>query len=350
MTQAILFLCVVATMCVAGFWPPNAEHYRAPYWSGAEQGLVFNGHAQAYTERFFAPDPAASAVTIEMAIKPQYQPPTRYRVLLNIYDLENDTQIVVGQWRQRLMVLQSEDYSNRQRLPKIYADLDADHSLNRIRLESGPQGTRVYINDQLQGSNRHLVLALPSHPTRSHLILGSDASASYPWTGSIQSLAIYAHRPEAPANSGPGLLYQFSAQDTQQVADASPHSIPLLLPSTPVILKKKLLQLPTRRDLTARWLWRDSLINYFGFIPFGLLLSRLLLTRQQQRGPLTHHNHWRSSILPSTLAAFLFSLSIETTQIAIPERTSYLLDLILNTAGGFSGALVAWYLQRWRRT
>ncbi|RLU00726.1 VanZ family protein [Ketobacter sp.] len=350
MIQAILFLCVVAAMCVAGFWPPNAEHYRAPYWSAAEQGLVFNGHSQAYTERFFAPDPEASAVTIEMAIKPQFQPPIRYRVLLHIYDLENDTQIVVGQWRQRLMVLQSEDYSNRQRLPKIYADLDSNQHLNRIRLESGPQGTRVYVNDQLQGSNRHLVLTLPAHPARSHLILGSDASASYPWMGSIQSLALHAHRPDTPASSGTGLQYRFSAQDTEQVADASDHGIALLLPATPVILKKKLLQLPTRRDLTTRWLWRDSLINFFGFIPFGLLLSRMLLARQQPRNPLTHSGRWQSIILPSTLAAFLFSLSIEITQITIPERTSYLLDLILNTAGGFTGALVAWYLPRWRRS
>ena len=328
-------------MSIAGFWPPSVGKFVPAHWSEQDQGLYFNGHSMAYTERFFAAQGENDAITIELTIAPVFQKQPRFGVILNIYDLESDHQIVIGQWNQNLVVLDNDDFSNRERLPKIYAALDQNQQINRIKLYSDANGTRVYVNNRLQGSSRKLKLALPAHPDSSHLTLGNDVSASQPWKGAIQAVTVYDHSGRSQSGLPPSLQYRFSPTQGNIITDLSTQQIHLILPAKAIILKKKILQLPRRHDLNTAWLWQDSLINFLGFIPFGFLLAGLLSKKSTNQGASLV---W---IVGST--GFLFSLGIEMTQIFIPERTSYLLDLILNSAGGFSGAIIFLTHHRIRR-
>lgn len=82
----------------------------------------------------------------------------------------------------------------------------------------------------------------------------------------------------------------------------------------------------------ARALIKDWIINAVGFIPLSVLLVVLF------RG--------RLRVLTATLVCFAVSLSIELTQIFLPWRVPSLQDLLLNTAGGWIGALLTAFCLR----
>ena len=340
MKQVILFLFTILTMCVAGFWQSEAGSFTPAHWSDADQGLYFNGNSFAYTEQFFPVDGENTPFTLKMVFKPERYHTARFNVILDIHDLHSENRIVVGQWNQSLVVLQSDDYSNRKRLPKIYVPLEQTPDPIRLTVASGRLGTRVYINDTLLGSNRKLKLALPTHAASTHLMLGNDIRGKTPWRGSIRSLAIYTQTKQYAALGDPSLEYIFSPPVEERVEDTSATGIPLLLPRQATILQKQILEFPRLHNFYSGWIWRDMLINFFGFVPFGLLLSNLL--RQHQ----TRDNRWL--LCMTTGCAFLFSLTIEITQVMMPLRNSSLLDLILNTAGGGCGAALAVLYHRLR--
>ncbi len=70
---------------------------------------------------------------------------------------------------------------------------------------------------------------------------------------------------------------------------------------------------------------KDWLVNFFGFVPVGVLLALSLERRK---------------LLATTLCSALLSLSVEIGQQFILERTTQADDLILNTFGGMFGAIL----------
>ena len=75
----------------------------------------------------------------------------------------------------------------------------------------------------------------------------------------------------------------------------------------------------------------DILTNLLVYMPFGLLLMRTLGNRSGS----VHR------LLLVTLASALLSLALEYLQAHLPGRVPSVLDLVLNTLGGFTGALFA---------
>ena len=316
-------------MCVAGFSQPRAGKFVPAHWSEEQQGLYFNGYSQAYTDGFF-PSATPSPVTIDLTIKPDFSI-RNFGVILEITDDDRNDRIVIGQWKTSLVVLESNDYSNRLRQPKIYVPLAQYKDSIRVRIRSNERGTQVQVNGKPRGANRKLILSLPANPESSRMVLGNDNSASSPWIGTIQSLSLYNQYLDDSSGVKPDLEYRFTTAVTQQVQDLSSHQVRLLLPEKAVIFSKKILELPSMSDIKESWFWRDSLINFFGFIPFGALLVMQMMQRSLSI---------KSSLGLTTACAFLFSLTIEISQVLMPERTSSLVDLSINTAGGLCGALL----------
>lgn len=80
----------------------------------------------------------------------------------------------------------------------------------------------------------------------------------------------------------------------------------------------------------------DVLINFTGFIPFGILYILM---------PFGGRGVWKA--LAAIAAGFFLSLAIESAQVFLPGRFSQLSDLVLNTAGAGVGALAS---HHWRKT
>lgn len=83
----------------------------------------------------------------------------------------------------------------------------------------------------------------------------------------------------------------------------------------------------TRTDLTT---------NFLVYVPLGYLLA-LSLTRPRRRG---------RAVLVSTLAGMALSLAMEGLQQLIPGRIASNLDVLLNTLGALTGALLTLHHQR----
>lgn len=78
-----------------------------------------------------------------------------------------------------------------------------------------------------------------------------------------------------------------------------------------------------RRDLV------DATANFLGFVPLGIVLSRLIRARMRLAG-----------VLFAVAVAFGLSLSIEAAQFLVPVRSPSITDLLLNVAGVCLGFLL----------
>ena len=74
----------------------------------------------------------------------------------------------------------------------------------------------------------------------------------------------------------------------------------------------------------------DMLTNLLVYMPLGLLLMRILAVRRCS---------W-CTLLLVTLASALLSLTLEYLQAHLPGRVPSVVDVVLNTCGGFAGALI----------
>jgi VanZ family protein len=77
------------------------------------------------------------------------------------------------------------------------------------------------------------------------------------------------------------------------------------------------------------WLSRDAALNVAVFVPLGLLGARLGRERGLSR---------LGTILVTTGACGVLSLSAETVQFFVPSRYSSVIDVVTNTGGALLGA------------
>ena len=75
----------------------------------------------------------------------------------------------------------------------------------------------------------------------------------------------------------------------------------------------------------------DLIVNFLGFLPFGFIVAVCLPWRSK-----------RQCILGTTTVALLFSMSVEISQILMSYRYTSVIDILLNSLGGYVGAFVAW--------
>ena len=98
------------------------------------------------------------------------------------------------------------------------------------------------------------------------------------------------------------------------------------------VLKKRFPSVPWHNLELNSSLYTDLVVNLVGFIPLGLVLAIVLGIYRGQFD--------KRVMALSVLFCFLLSLGIETVQAWIPSRSSNLHDLVLNTAGGWIGAVI----------
>ena len=85
------------------------------------------------------------------------------------------------------------------------------------------------------------------------------------------------------------------------------------------------------------WTWFDVWTNLVGYGPLGFLLALSVLRGTQLRWPVT----------VATLAGAGLSLLMEAAQIYLPARVPSRVDFLLNAAGAWAGAGLAFLLERW---
>jgi len=328
-------------------------------WSASE-GLSFRRSAIAYTEDFFAAGQGGEArkagLTIEMLLRVEDLGNPSFRYILSVHAGSDKRQLLIGQWRHWLVLMNGNDYDSRQGVPKLYVDLSpVGVRPVWLAIVAGEGGTAVYVEGRLAKANANLHLAYPYQGGQARLVLGNSVYAKHAWSGTIGGLALYdralagsrlqAHYARWAAgedgfasdrSAAPKICYRFDQLSGGRVVNraggAAGDRYDLKVPPLMSVLKMEFLQWP-RFSFSSESRWHmlsDVVLNLIGFVPLGFMLSGLL-GRVANRG-----GRWGWGVAVG--AAFLFSLFLEVTQAWIPSRDSSLLDLMMNTAGAGLGA------------
>ncbi|MBB6478388.1 VanZ family protein [Spirochaeta isovalerica] len=303
-------------MVLFGFYPAaRSATNQAKIIPG--KGLVFTGNSMVFSNDIFRSiHREEDNFSLFLRMTPVYPERLRFGIILQIYNRETNEGITIGQWGTSLMVLSDQDYSNRNRTPKIYGDLGKEEDLKQIGIHSDNKGTSLVVNSSQIAAHRELRLSLPLPAEKNTIILGNGMNGTTPWSGELSSLAIYSGNNETAD-------FDFATIDS---AGFQVFSVPGQIKD----LDPEVLGFPSFSTLGSAVMSLDVFMNFFGFIPLGILLSLNL-----------YRNGWlsrRKALFISGILTLFFSLSIEISQVWIPGRDSSLLDLILNSAGGFLGA------------
>ncbi|MBI9100053.1 MAG: hypothetical protein JEY91_16345, partial [Spirochaetaceae bacterium] len=154
---SLLLILIITIMILAGFSQKSSQTENSIQWLSENRELQFTRSSFAYTKKFISQMPQSDdELMMEFPIKPIFPERPRFSVLFHIYNRFNDEQIVVGQWNTTLVILNSDDYSNKKREPKIYISLEQDRTIRFITIKSDNSGTSVYIDGELKGENKNL--------------------------------------------------------------------------------------------------------------------------------------------------------------------------------------------------
>lgn len=334
-----------------GFRPVNRVE-----WLPAGEGISFSRSAMAFVEGFDvggADGSAAAGVSIEMVLRSQSLDTSNFQYILSVHAGSDERQLLIGQWRQWLIVMNGDDYDGKKGLQKVYVDLGSDPARGVwLSIVSDGAGTRVYLDGRRVKFNPNLHLFFPGQGSGAWLVVGNSVYGRHAWQGAVMGMALYGYalgdetvRSRAAgwgAESGgfglerdlsPVVFYRFERSADGRVKNLADDRFHLEIPEMLKILKKEFLGFPRVADL-GRWaMVKDVMLNLAGFVPLGFMLCAVA---GRFKGVWRRYD-WMVAVG----LAFVFSLSLEVVQAWIPSRDSSLLDLVMNTAGAGVGAAVA---------
>jgi VanZ family protein len=309
-------------------------------------------------------DPAGTGqFSLEIALKSFDLDNNGFRFIFNLHNGSDDTQLVMGQWRSQVIVMNGDDYDYRRRMPRVSTNLAKTPSpAHLVTIASSPKGTIFYLNGTAVKKSGKLSLKLPTGD-QVRLILGNSVYSTHAWQGDIYGLAVYGRvlgpqeaarhfaywqaNQRLPLNElaqdkRPALFYAFDDPVDVRVFAPLKGDLDLAMPKRNKVLVQKFLARDLSRFHPKKLDLKDLLVNFFGFIPLGLVLVLPGLKRGGRAG---------SRAIPLAVAGCcLVSLGIEIAQAWIPLRLSDVFDLLLNTLGGAAGALAGVLFLRLRKS
>ena len=353
-TVVVLSAILVIGLKPKDFFPPNNAA-----WLTDRTGIRFEKNSIAYT------DPITNLIhehisperefSIEIALKPKSFQEEGFSFIFSIHGGHDRSQFLIGQWRASLIVMNGDDYDNHRKTKRIFfKSTSAVPNMQLLTVTTDSEGSKIYIDGHLVSSRKDLHLEIPDEKT-ARLLLGNSVYGNHPWKGEIYGVAVFEkllsqkdvevhfqswsknRRFPLAKQPPPSILFPLDEKGGTLAADYTDAAHFLHIPSKMKILSPSLFSRGRLGLLFSRSIFtnRDALLNFFGFIPLGVLLSATLF-RLGGRSE-------RHSITITLAAGFFVSLFIETVQAWMPDRSSDIQDLILNTAGALTGAVICKY-------
>ncbi len=338
---------------ILGLRPKDFSFSDRVNWITDQTGIRFSKYGIAYTDPFIewagTNLPQSNGFSIEIALKPASAKGDGFNFILALYNEKNSEQLVMGQWRSWIILMNGDDYAHKKRTKRITintAPLPASTQL--ITVTTGPKGTKVYAGGQLIRSKKNFKLKIPAG-AKSRLLLGNSVYNRHSWRGAVHGLAFYRYPLTAPdvalhfnrwsktrkfsfaKPDKPSLLYFFDENGGARAIDHSGGNHHLKIPSGVPILKREILALTWFEFGFNRSHVTDIFINLLGFFPLGFLLTATLIKSGGAFG--------KQAVLITVGVCFMTSLTIEIIQAWMPSRSSDLLDLGANTMGALIGAI-----------
>jgi hypothetical protein len=297
-------------------------------------GLQFERYGVAYTDEVLGADVVrplnADGFEIRLSLGPENLDQDGFAFVAQIYSGDDASQLVIGRWSDRLIVMNGDDYRHRLKQPRITAKLTGLQQRNGVDLSirSTRSGSEIRFDGERVARRAGMRLTIPSSPRRGRIVLGNSVTGRRPWSGEMRSFEL---RPAGPSDAVPLLRYRLGGYDGGSVSGEGGLASVLTVPRRDVVIDKRFLERPFDHQFKlSRSFVLDFVLNLVGFIPLGLMLVFA-------RARIPRMNPLASAIV----IAALLSLLIELLQAWVPSRSSSALDLALNTMGGALGAFVA---------
>ncbi len=351
----------IGGLLFAGLNVQGWEFRNGVEWAPDGSGLEFGRHGLAYTETFSTHDPAQESgqgFTVEMAVRPSEGEDRGFRFIAVVHSGDDGSQLLIGQWRQTIIVMNGDDYDHSRRSPRLSAALSTSGARPVfLAVTSDARGTALYLDGTSVASRADMTLRLPTDGEPGRLVLGNSVYGNNPWSGKIVGFALHpvvldeetlqnhleswrrGHGFAGGDYSAADVAYPLSGQTSRRALDRSSSGVDLQFPREQTFIDPSLFASGANapRDLV------DIGLNLCGFIPLGFLLVALF-------GDVARST--RLSALGGAVAiGFALSGSIELAQAWIPSRSSTLQDLLLNVAGtgvgGMTFMAVAQPLRKW---
>ena len=324
-------------------------------WIEDQSGIRFGKYGIAYTDPSFTsfknyshiPD----SLSIEIALKPDVIKDQRFKFLLVMHNGEDSKQLLIGQWRSSIILMNGDDYDGRKKTKKIALKQAFLPKKTRfLTITSSEEGTKIYLDGQLVETKKDLVLEVPHGSSNGRLVVGNSVYGRDSWLGDIYGLALYGYALTAQdvelhfkrwsrernfafaKKDAPKVLYVFDEKTGETAFDQAEGNYDLEIPSRMKILKREILVAPWYKARLNRSFVQDVIINIIGFIPFGFFLCATFISTG---GFLDKHG-----CLITVFLCLVISLIIEIAQAWMPSRSSQMLDVMLNTLGAYAGAIL----------
>jgi hypothetical protein len=264
------------------------------------------------------------ALETRLAFDPRAKYPYFAR-LLTFYDKRNNTEFVaIGQWENGLVV-RVRKTANQTGHPLI-----AEQGIDSFFIGKTDEVLSVIIDRvkvQVAADNRILKFINPLVPDSMVMVVGNSPWGDSPWNGTA-CLTVKEN-------------YSVNGDSLLQVKNTAPQ---LVLPAffRPIAL---MVLTPIWVDFTVTVSYMtDIVVNFIGFLPFGFLWAMFFYR-------LFRTDAFRAVTI-AIFIGFSISLSIELIQVYLPYRTSQMSDVIFNTLGSATGAMlfILWKALRHRFT
>lgn len=349
------FVIILLGILIFGLIPKNFTISNNVKWVSNPPGIRFGKYGIAYTEPFIEAvediNSEQNGFSIEIALKPERHQEKRFQFIFAVHNGEDSTQLLMGQWGTDFIVMNGDDYDNTKRKKRISVDTLSMHAEELfVTITTSEIGTKIYLNGQLISSKRDLKLKLSAGGARARIIIGNSPYGKNSWIGTLYGLAFYrdALTSEKAARhyatwikkrsfsfakrENPFVLFLFDETNGFRSFDHANGKNHLHIPSKTKILQTKFLDISSSKFELKIGFLKDIAFNLLGFMPFGFILSAVLL---KFNGPFVKHH-----IIIAVASGFLLSLMLEFIQCWIPSRSSSAIDLVFNTLGAFIGAKI----------
>ena len=345
-----LFLIISLITFAFGMWPKGYPFYNQVTICSKPPGIKFGMYGVAFSKAFnFYDFSSDGSFTLEVAFKAAPVKQANFKNILTFYANDSKNQLVLGQWKSWIIVMNGNDYSHSRHTPRLSFRLENGNKILFLTLVSSKKGVSLFINGRLKRHSSNFQITFPEGEGR--LIFANNAYDTRFWNGSIHGIALYPH-PLDSANiqnhfllwkdkqsfdpflkEKPMLLYTFEKikKDSHILKDKGYGKLDLVIPETIPVFQKGFKIFRESFDI------KDIVINILGFIPLGLITPIFFyvflgFTKKQ-------------AIVAGFIYCVFVSLIIEFSQLWLPSRTSDVLDIICNSMGSIIGIICCAVLQ-----
>ena len=352
--QSILLLaicvCVLGGILVAGLWPFHAPKNEVS-WLPEGNGVLFGKHGSIVSADLIKASGSRAEKSCSLEIWLQPKRLDSAGTILSFYSPTSETaSFSLGQWRGGL-VLEGASRGKSARGSRIYVP-DVFRGLKpvMVTLSFAETGASVYADAKLLKRVPNFIVS--GQDLTGQLVIGSNSSATFNWSGQVKGLAIYDHdlstsqvsqnfsdwmiggQPTPVGNDGVVGRYLFSEGQGSVVHNQVDSGTSLLIPERFFAVHKIFLERPWDEYQNGWHYWKDVAVNVAGFIPLGFFFCAYFATALKIK-----HATWITVFL-----GFAVSLTIEVSQAFLPTRDSGMTDIITNTFGTSLGTMLWAYL------